>query len=127
MDDGRGQEEYIRRGTEGRVEPYSVLHVLHGETSGDRLKSTFGDHGERGFNSSDWMLDHGAGHARDTPTGVLGQHLLDGKLRDIDVAPQIRCRQPFEVFQRVLRERLRQEDARVIDDTIYRAKNLHGP
>ena len=40
--------------------------------------------------ASDRMLRHGAGRACETPTTVLRQHLLDGKLAHTDVALQVR-------------------------------------
>ena len=71
------------------------------------------------------MLNHGAGHTSYAPTTVLHQHLLDGKLRDVDIALQVRCGQLFEILCRVFRKRFRDKDARVIDDTIYRAESLY--
>src|SRR5258708_5232866 len=107
------------------VEPYAFLRVLHGEAPRDRLESAFRDHGERSVNARDRMLNHGAGYTSYAPTTVLQQYLLDGKLRDIDIALQVRSGQLFEILYRVFRKRFREEDARVIDDTIYGTKSLY--
>jgi hypothetical protein len=44
------------------------------------------------------MPNHRAGHRSYIPTTVLHHHLLDRKLRDIDITPQICTGQRFEIL-----------------------------
>jgi hypothetical protein len=108
-----------------RVEPYAFLRVLHREAPRDRLQPAFRDHGKRSVNARDRMLDHCGGHRSDAPTTLLRQHLLDGEVGDMDVALEVRSGQLFEILCGVLCEWLREEDARIIDDTIDRAKDFY--
>jgi len=55
----------------------------------------------------------------------LREHLLHRKLGDVDVALQIRFGQQFEIVNRVVRKRLREENAGVIDNTIDRAESVN--
>src|SRR3954453_4575554 len=68
------------------------------------------------------MLNHCAGDSDYASTGVLQQHLFDCKLRHVDVAPQVCSGKVFEILCLIVRKRLRDKDARVVNDTIYGAK-----
>src|SRR5947209_3722919 len=54
--------------------------------------------------------------------GLLRQHLLNGKLRDVQEAVEVRGDERPEVLGCVVRERLGEEDARVIDQRINRVE-----
>jgi hypothetical protein len=56
------------------------------------------------------MFNHGAGQTNDAAATALRQHLLDSKLRDVDVAPQIRSGQLFEILCRVFQKRFCDEN-----------------
>jgi hypothetical protein len=65
------------------------------------------------------MLYHCARDARDAPTGLLRHHLRHGKLGDVDLTLQIRFRQQFEIMGCVVRKRFLEEDACIVDHTVY--------
>src|SRR3984957_20663265 len=71
------------------------------------------------------MFDHGRGHASDAPTRLLRQHLFHCKLSDIDVTLEICFGESLKIVRGIVSERLSEKDARIVDDTIYRAENGH--
>src|SRR5262249_55496984 len=56
----------------------------------------------------------------DATAGLLRQHLLDGELGDVQEALEVRRDERPEVLGRVVRERLGEEDAGVIDQCVNR-------
>ena len=72
------------------VHPDAVFRVLHCQVLGDRLQIA----------------------------GLLHQHVLDGELGDIEEALDIRRDERLEVLGSVVRERLGEEDAGVIDQCV---------
>jgi hypothetical protein len=102
------------------VYPDAVFRVLHREVLGDRLKTAFGNHRHRCRDAPDRIASKGRRDGDDAPAGLLRQHLLDGKLGDIEEALDVRRDERLEILGRVVRERLGEEDARVIDQRVNR-------
>ena len=103
-----------------------VSGVLHREVSRDRVDSVFGDHRHRCGNTGYGMIDQRRRDAHDAAARFLCQHLPDRQLRQMDETVEVRRGQLSEVFDRVVEERLGDEDARVIDHRIDEAKGLDG-
>jgi hypothetical protein len=55
-------------------------------------------------------------------TGLLRQHPLDSKLRDVNIAFEVGFREPTKILRRIIGEQFREEDTGIIDDIIYRTE-----
>src|SRR5882724_4997506 len=71
------------------------------------------------------MIDDRSRDAYHTAAALLREHLLYGQLRRMDKASQIGRRQHPEVLGRVLGERLRKENPRVVHQGMDRAEPLY--
>ena len=98
----------------------AVFRVLHCQVLGDRFKTAFGDHRHRRRDAPDRVASQGRRDRDDAPAGLLRQHLLDGELGDVQEALEVRRDERLEVLGRVVRERLGEENAGVIDQCVDR-------
>ena len=78
--------------------------------------------GDRGVHAGDRMIDHRRRDADDAAAALLRQHLPDDALREMQEPFEI-CRRPGdEVLDRVVDERLGEEDAGIVDQSVDRAE-----
>src|SRR5215471_15536194 len=102
------------------------VRVLHRQMLGDRFEPAFGEHGHRRRDTPDRVAGQGRRDGNDTPPGLLRDHVLDGELGDVQEALEVRRDERPEVLGRVVRERLGEEDAGVIDQGVNRREPREG-
>ncbi len=100
------------------------FRVFHREVSGDGFKAAFRDHGKRGGNASNGVVSERCSNGDDAAAGVLCQHLLNRKLRDVNEAFEIGRNESAKVVCRITGELLHQENTGIRDDGIDRAELL---
>ena len=68
------------------------------------------------------MVNHGRAQASHAPTRLLDQHLLQCKLRYINVALEVCFGEASKVIRRIVGKRLCEEDPGIVDHNIDRAE-----
>ena len=104
------------------IEADVVLRVLTREAAGNRIKSAFGDHRNRGRNAGDGVLDQRRRDGCHTSTRALRQDLFDCELRDEDEPFQICRGETAKIVGSVVREGLGNEDAGIVDNMVDRSE-----
>jgi hypothetical protein len=107
------------------VHANALRRVFHRQTAGYRVDTALGDHRSRSSESRKRMINNRTCDAHHTAAALLREHPFHGQLRRMDKSFQVGGRQRLEILERVLGERLRKEDARIVHQGIDRAEPLY--
>ena len=108
-----------------RVDAYAPARELDGQRLGGCVQSTLGQRGEHRRHAGDRLV-HQARRDADDVTRSLLQHLRGGALGDVEEAIDVDPHHQGVVLARVLGERLREKDARVVDQGVDPAEALES-
>src|SRR3989475_1368243 len=100
------------------VDADAILRVLHRKMLGDRCKTAFRDHWDCGLYAADRVARQRGRDRDDAAASLLREHLFYGELGEVQKALKVRRYKRFEILDGVVRERLGEEDAGVIDQYV---------